>query len=423
MDMNRIESYFLQALHASLQNKTFDIDKPLSVEEWSSLFQLADKHHVFPMIYEAVGHCFTSQVTEQSLFIMAKKKTINQVTGQVFRTSEFLKLYRYLQSNGIEPLVVKGIVCRSIYPKPDHRISGDEDMQVSETDFTYCHKVMKNYGMECAEPNQDIETAHEVPYNKKGSPLYIELHKYLFPPKSEAYGDLNRFFTDVRKRAIKVKIDGTEILTMGYTDHLFYLICHAFKHFLHSGFGIRQVCDIVLFANTYGTEIDWELVLKQCREIRADLFTAALFRIGEKYLTFNPVKAAYPTEWSSIEVDESLMLEELLDAGVFGSSSSERQHSSTITLEMFANEKQDKKSNDVLAIMKAVFPSAAYLEGRYPELKKRPYLLPVVWIKRIVKHLKETKKTEDDSTASSIQIAKERIEIMKQYGILRSNKK
>lgn len=35
---------------------------------------------------------------------------------------------------------------------------------------------------------------------------------------------------------------------MNASDHLFYLICHALKHFYHSGFGIRQVCDILLFA-------------------------------------------------------------------------------------------------------------------------------------------------------------------------------
>lgn len=45
------------------------------------------------------------------------------------------------------------------------------------------------------------------------------------------------------------------------TGHLFFLICYAFKHSLHSGYCIQQVCDIVLFANQYGQEIDWRLVL------------------------------------------------------------------------------------------------------------------------------------------------------------------
>ncbi len=66
---------------------------------------------------------------------------------------------------------------------------------------------------------------------KKGSLIYIELHKSLFPPESEAYGDLNRFFANVSEDAIDIRIDGTDIRTMGYTDHLFYLIFHSFQAF------------------------------------------------------------------------------------------------------------------------------------------------------------------------------------------------
>lgn len=32
------------------------------------------------------------------------------------------------------------------------------------------------------------------------------------------------------------------------TDHLLCLLCHAYKHFLYAGFGIRHVCDIGIFA-------------------------------------------------------------------------------------------------------------------------------------------------------------------------------
>ena len=115
-------------------------------------------------------------------------------------------------------------------------------------------KIKQSLGTEqteCDMSEEELERIYEVPYGKKGSLIYIELHKSLFPPESDAYGDLNRFFENVYTDAIEIKIDNTDIRTMGYTDHLFYLICHAFKHFLHSGFGIRQVCDIILFANAY----------------------------------------------------------------------------------------------------------------------------------------------------------------------------
>ena len=37
---------------------------------------------------------------------------------------------------------------------------------------------------------------------------------------------------------------------------ILYLLLHAFKHFLHSGFGIRQVSDIILFSEKYRDQIE-----------------------------------------------------------------------------------------------------------------------------------------------------------------------
>ena len=56
---------------------------------------------------------------------------------------------------------------------------------------------------------------------------------------------------------------------MTLTDHLLYLILHALKHFLYSGFGIRQVCDIALFSERYRDEIDWSRVKTELQSVSA----------------------------------------------------------------------------------------------------------------------------------------------------------
>lgn len=285
---------FLPALKAALKNEKVSWSEELESQDWVELFRIATTHQVLPLIYEAVYDCPAARNMEPQVFMSAKQQTIRSVMLQTMKTNEFLGLFQHLQKAGVQALVVKGIVCRNLYPNPDYRMSGDEDVLIPEEEFELCHQAMLDYGMHPADPTQDIQFEHEVPYGKPGSPIYIELHKCLFPPESAAYGDLNRFFKKVHDRAIKLSIDGKQVVTMGYTDHLFYLICHAFKHFLHSGFGIRQVCDIVLFANAYGKEIDWIRILQQCREIHADLFTAALFQIGQKYLTFDPSRVNNP---------------------------------------------------------------------------------------------------------------------------------
>ena len=270
--------------------------------------------------------------------------------------------------------------------------------------------------MQLSDPTQNIQEVYEVPYGKLGSPLYIELHKSLFPTDSDAYGELNRYFDRVHERAIEIQVDGVPITTMEYTDHLFYLICHAFKHFLHSGVGIRQICDITLFANTYGKDIDWPLMRERCREIHADLFTVALFQVGQKYLTFDPVQACYPKEWQEIQVDETMLLMDLLDAGIYGDGSMSRKHSSNITLNAMSSQKQGKKVGN--SVISSLLPSAKKLECRYPYLKKYPYLLPVAWGNRIMKYRKETKQSQNNDVASTLSIGKRRLELLKEYQIL-----
>lgn len=414
--MESVHELFLQALRASLEQRTVDWEEELTLEEWNKLFAMAAAHHVLPMIYGAVIRSIAARKADPQLFMAAKRQTMHLVMLQTRKTNAFLHLLPALVSAGVTPLVVKGLVCRELYPNPDYRISGDEDVLIPEAQFSLCHETMLSCGMNLTDPAQDL-SAYEVSYGQQESNLHIELHKQLFSPEADAYADLNLFFIGVHERSITQSLQGTEVPTLSHTDHLFYLICHAFKHFLHGGFGIRQVCDICLYANAFGSLVDWEQVKSQCRKIHADLFSVALFRIGEKYLTFRPEVACYPEQWRVQAVDERPMLEDLLDAGVFGASSMSRKHSSNMTLHAVSAQKQGKKAGS--SVLKILFPSARDLSGRYPYLKQKPYLLPAAWVNRIVKYSRETaKNVSGNSAAVSIRIGNQRIELLKQYGII-----
>ena len=412
--MNVIHKTFLEVLKSALLGKKADFERELQPEQWQELFSLAQIHHVLPMVYNAVYDVASLQGIPLAMAV--KRQTRQQVMVQTQKTSDFLALNRKLCDAGIRPLVVKGIVCRNLYPNPDCRVSGDEDILVPAEAFGAAHRVMQAYGMSTT-AGEDLPGAYEVPYRKEGSPLYIELHKHLFPPESAAYGDLNRFFEGVHESAVSEEIQGNAVYTMDYTDHLFYLICHAFKHFLHSGFGIRQVCDIILFANCYGTRIDWQKVLRNCEEIRADKFAAAMFCIGRNYLTFDPEQAGYPAVWRKIKVNEMPMLEDLLIGGVYGDANMSRKHSSNITLAAVVSDKQGKRPGN--AAVSSLFLPAEKLERRYPYLAKRPYLVPVAWCDRLWKYARETRHSRENSASDALKIGNERIALMKEYGILK----
>ena len=407
--MIRESELFMEALGAALKNQTVSWGADIGPEAVRSVLTIAEAHRVLPMVYQAVLPCSGAAALDPDLRRKYRRTTMQMVMLQTRRTAEFLPLLQKLKAAGAEPLVVKGITCRRLYPNPDHRLSSDEDVLVPPEKFSLCHEILTEYGLAADDP----EDTHEVSYRGPASSLYLEIHKSLFPAQSQAYGDLNRYFANVRDRAVEQ--DG--IPTLCPTDHMLYLIFHAFKHFLHSGFGIRQVCDMMLYANTWGKEMDWLHILDCCRKIRAEQFAAGLFRIGEKYLHFSPEEAGYPKEWQAIYVDEAPLMEDILQSGVYGSAEKSRQHSSTITLNAVAAQKQGKRP---AGVMKTLFPSAKDLEKRYPYLKENKLLLPVAWADRILKYGKESG-AADNNAADSLRIGKERVDLLKRYGILDKN--
>lgn len=416
MEMNARNERMLEAIRCFLNGKKVEWQEDITEEEWMELFGLSQQHQVLPMVYETVYSCpaFRTVSAEQNQIL--KRQVIRQVMIQSRKTEEFLALYRKLTESGITPLVVKGLVCRNIYREPDYRCSGDEDVLIPREQFGRCHEIFTENGMKPVEPGENMEAEGETPYYKEKGALHIELHKELFAAESKAYGEFNGLFADAFERKIQIEINGVQVYTMCHTEHLLYLIVHAFKHFLHSGFGIRQVCDIAIYANKYGCEIDWDELQEKCRSIHAEVFAAALFDIGEKKLVFDKKRACYPESWEQIGADGDDLLADLIAGGVFGDSSMSRKHSSNMTLQAVAEEKQGNKAK--ASLRQSIFPGREYMERTYTYLKDYPFLLPAAWLSRIGKYLLESQKMENNDALESIEIGNKRISLMKKYKII-----
>lgn len=410
--MERAERLFLDAMKAALEDRSVDWDQQVSAEELKQVLMLSQMHHVLPMIFEAVYSCPAAEALCPELVAECRKATLHAVMGQAVKTEEFLELYSHLRSRGVEPLVVKGLVCRSLYPRPDYRDSGDEDVLCGEAPFEDCHKAMIDFGMNPCSTDFDH---YEVPYRKEGGLLYIELHKTLFAGNSDIFSDCNRIFEKSFDHPAKITVGEVEVATLDWSEHMLYLILHAFKHFLHSGFGIRQVSDMVLFANAYGDRLDWKYIQKKCKGLRAERFAAAIFAIGEKYLTFSAEQARYPRSWRDLNVDPEALLEDLLCGGIYGSADRSRVHSSNMTLNAVKADKKGKKGKNLL---RTVFPPAKLLEERFHWLRRKPWLLPVAWLLRLLGYLKEAFTRSDSSAAAVIRMGSKRVELLRQYDII-----
>ena len=398
MTLTATEIQFLHIAKAAVSGGELPTEKV----DWPTIFTLANQQKLLPILFEAVRKT-PAAAENAALFAAVKQQVIAQVLHQTMRASEFADLYQKLRAAGLHPIVVKGQLCSRLYPQTDHRISADDDLYIPDAEFMACHEQLLANGLTTDTPADELPTADEVSYTKNGSPLYIELHRHLFDSSEDAHDELNHFFADLNP----VEIDG--FLAMPPHEHLLYLLLHAYKHFVRSGIGLRQFCDIGLWARAYHSEIDWQRLHEQCESVHAATFAAAAFRIARDYLG---IDFDLPAPWSEA-VDVEPLLHDTLCGGVYGSNDLTRLHSSTVTL----NAVKASRTGEKISVLRTVFPKREYLERRYPYLKKRPYLLPVAWAQRLVHYAGEKKTGADSSASGSIKLAKERIELMKRYGV------
>ena len=399
MTLTTTETQFLHIAKAAVSGGEISAENV----DWPAVFALAGQQKLLPIVFEAARKT-PAAAENAALFAAVKQQVIAQVLHQTVRASEFAALYQTLRAAGLHPVVVKGQLCSRLYPLKDHRISADDDLYISDVEFMACHEQLLANGLTTDTPTDELATADEVSYTKNGSPLYIELHRHLFDSSEDAHDELNRFFADIQA----TEIDG--LLAMPPHEHLLYLLLHAYKHFVRSGIGARQFCDIGLWARAYHAEIDWQRLHEQCESVHAATFAAAAFRIAGDYLG---IEFDLPAPWSDA-VDAEPLLHDSLCGGVYGSNDLTRLHSSTVTL----NAVKASRTGEKISVLRTVFPKREYLERRYPYLKKRPYLLPVAWAQRLAHYAGEKKTGADSSASGSIKLAKKRIELMKRYDIM-----
>ena len=410
--IQQTDNRILDALSCALRGQTVSWAGSLDAPAWRALFALSAKHKVLPLVADALPRDLLWSGEKNSGYA---KLVRQEILRQASRTGEQCLLYRYLRSKGLHPLVMKGVVCRALYPAPEHRSSVDEDLLVRPAEFRRVHEALLNYGLQPVRPELDPMDAYEVPYIDRERDLFIEVHKVPFPPDSPFLDRLNDCFLGVYDRAVGQRIYSTEFLTLAPQDHFLFLLTHSLKHFLFSGFGIRQICDIALFAQAHRQEIDWNDLREKLAAADALDFTRAVLNIAVRLLPEGQL-AETLADWDLDGVDPEPLLEDVLEGGIYGTATMSRLHSSNMTLRAAASQ----SVHGTGAVLYSLFPPLEAMQRKSPYLKKLPVLLPVAWVQRHLGYLWELirHRGRANSALTSIRLGNERIRLLEQYNII-----
>ena len=111
---------------------------------------------------------------------------------------------------------------------------------------------------------------------------------------------------------METDIQGSKVLTLNPKQHFLYLVCHSLKHFLHSGFGVRQACDLLYFAKKYHDQLDFHEIRNIMKEYHMDSFAMNVLDIGVCYLGFTWEELGL-SKPSDVEIDCTALLDDMLD--------------------------------------------------------------------------------------------------------------
>ena len=400
----------LDAVSAAMRGRQVSWQGQCAPDQWEDLLQLAQAHHVFAMVLDAAYDSPDFLSLPQERQQAWKRWAVQSAAAETMKSVRFLTFYEELCGTGLRPLVMKGQVCRSLFPNPDTRPSSDEDLLVPAAQFGPVAEFLTSRGFQCQNPSQD---AFELGFVSRDG-LYLELHQTPFSPDSDAVCDCNEPFVKVHDRAVQVPVEGGQVWTMEPQDHMLYLLLHAFKHFIHSGFGVRQICDMILWAERYGAQIQWETVFAQCEKLQCGRFAEAVFQTGYRYLAFDAEKACFPQKALELSLPLEAFVQDMLEGGVFGTADRSRQHSSTVTLGAVEADRNGRKGS----MLSAVFPDREKLARAYPYLQRYPFLLPAAWCSRLLRYGKEVCRGQTGSASESMKIGARRKALLRDLDII-----
>ena len=160
-----------------------------------------------------------------------------------------------------------------------------------------------------------------------------------------------------------------------------------------------------MYSEAYGDKVNWDRLYDILKDLNIYVLITSLFAMAHDQLEFDYTKIRVPEGVDKSDYQD--LFDDIMDAGIFGQSSSERIHSATITLNTISDGKT--------SVLKSIFPSLKEMQGKYKYLNKYPVLLPFAYLSRIVNYKKNNSSKNSQRT---IEVGKQRIELLKKYRII-----
>lgn len=401
--MDATQGLLLHLLDAAAHDRAPDASVAEGAD-WAAVFELARAHRLDALMLDVVCALPTPLRPDDALLGVWQQLAMETIFAQAGLVDQLHALLFAFEAGGVRAVVMKGVALKALYPQPDLRTMSDADLLVSEADFEAALRILSEQGF------RDAGEEPGVRMFQGQDGLHVELHARLFDQKAQGF--LSRLdeqalfpVTCARREAVY----GGEAWVFPPERHALFMLCHMAKHMLVTGFGLRQAMDFSLFAEKT-PNVDWAWFREQAEALGLLNFAGAMCTLGARY--FSLPEAACPCQSDNAAADA--LLQDLLDAGVFGKTSRERERSAAVVYRAF-----DEADGDRGRVRRALFPSAGSLKAPYLYAQRHPALLPFAWAHRWLNFLLGllTGRNTRGEAAGGMKVADERLRLLDKLGL------
>jgi hypothetical protein len=369
--MNQTQETIISILSAAIRGKKIENLKLANVN-WLQVFEESQAHNITAVTYSTIKDLSEHNTIDEELLYMWKNISIGCAINQIRHIKQMSKVFKSFQEANIPVIALKGLVVREHYPHPEFRSMSDADILVHREDVEKAEIVLMNLGYY---KHSSIEIHSSFDHKNY---LSIDLHWTLV---NELHiKTTTDFDKTLWENTMTVTMNALPILSLSLEYELLHLILHIASHMIKSGFGLRQLCDVVVFVEKEKDNIDWNLFFEKAKTYKIEKLVMTIFILCQELFNMdlpNEDSIQYFKRNQYIE----LLINELFSSGVFGKRNPIRINSTRLLHYNYNN--KEKSTREINFIISFLFPSPKNLSKKYFYAKKYPLLIIVAWIHRI----------------------------------------
>lgn len=314
--LNKIELELCRLLSDALhgtKSQTSDYDC-----DWASLLETAKKHKVVPILYPVLEDADLPPLWRGEIDSLSCS-CVQQSYRLLFLSKYVISL---LQENGIEAILLKGSGTAGFYPIPELRKSGDVDILLKgETEAKQALEILEQVGFTRA----GVQLANHHIECMSPDHISIELHMILAEPFDNKQTNLYllQCQQDFFAHSISAERMGVTLRIPDLPYHAFYLVLHMLQHFLRAGFGLKLLCDWVVFWEQEITDEQKDTFVRLAQQSGTLGFVRTITAVCVRYLGLTQEKVSFLIQ-NGIDYSEEEFLSETLEAEEFGHSKADR---------------------------------------------------------------------------------------------------